>query len=94
MPKVNKYKVICIKKYNLPNSRFEFMKGYLYNLIVWEYKNSNGTSVFQYGLHNDDILIPLNVIENIIQYCENKQIYDKLGGYGDFYYKLKRAIKK
>lgn len=59
----NKCKVICINKYNLPNSRFEFMKGYLYNLIVWEYKNSNGTSVFQYGLHNDDILIPLIILE-------------------------------
>ncbi len=62
----NKCKVICINKYNLPNSRFEFMKGYLYNLIVWEYENSNGTSVFQYGLHNDDILIPLLIQEEDI----------------------------
>ncbi len=62
----NKCKVICINKYNLPNSRFEFMKEYLYNLIVWEYENSNGTSVFQYGLHNDDILIPLLIQEEDI----------------------------
>lgn len=55
---VNKCKVICINKYNLPNSRYYFEKGKLYNLIVWEY-----TSVFQYGLHNDDILIPLIIPE-------------------------------
>ena len=59
----NKSKVICINKYNLPNSRYEFVKGEINNLIVWEYENSNGTSEFQYGLHNDDILIPLIIPE-------------------------------
>lgn len=63
MSMTNKCKVICINKYNLLNSRYCFEKGKLYNLIVWEYKNSNGTSVFQYGLHNDDILIPLIIPE-------------------------------
>ena len=38
------------------------------------------------------ILIDLSVVENIIKYCEDKQVYDKLGAYGDFYYKAKKAV--
>ena len=30
-----------------------------------------------------------SILNNIIKYCEDKAIYDKLGQYGDFYYKLK-----
>ena len=63
MSMTNKCKVICINKYNLQDSRYYFEKGKLHNLIVWEYENSNGTSEFQYGLHNDDILIPLIIPE-------------------------------
>lgn len=59
----NKCKVICINKYNLPNSRYYFEKGKLYNLIVWEYKNTNKSSEFRYGLRDDDILIPLIILE-------------------------------
>lgn len=29
-----------------------------------------------------------NIIEYILKYCEDKQIYDKLSNYNDFYYKL------
>lgn len=36
--------------------------------------------------------IPVEIIEAIIKYCEDKQIYDKLGAYKDFYYKLKKLI--
>lgn len=60
----NKCKVICINKYNLPNSRYYFEKGKLYNLIVWEYININKSSEFHYGLRDDDILIPLLIPED------------------------------
>lgn len=30
------------------------------------------------------------IIKNICDYCEEQAIYDKLGRYGDFYYKLIR----
>lgn len=33
------------------------------------------------------------IIKNIIKYCEDNQIYDKLSNYGDFYYKLKNNSK-
>ena len=38
------------------------------------------------------IPIPIDVVKNIIRYCEDKQVYDKLGAYGDFYYKLKKSL--
>lgn len=34
--------------------------------------------------------IPFEAISACLDYCEEKQIYDKLGNYGDFYYKLKK----
>ena len=40
------------------------------------------------------INVPINVIENICKYCEDMQVYDKLGRYGDFYYKLKCLLNK
>ena len=33
------------------------------------------------------------VLENIVKYCEDKEIYDKLTMYGDFYYKSKQLLK-
>lgn len=38
--------------------------------------------------------LPIEAIMNVIKYCEDKQIYDKLGYYGDFYYKLKNWSNK
>ena len=37
--------------------------------------------------------IPIEIIENVFKYCEDKAIFDKLGNYGDFYYKIKTLIK-
>jgi hypothetical protein len=34
--------------------------------------------------------LPLDLVQQVIRYCEDQQIYDKLSNYGDFYYKLKR----
>jgi len=33
------------------------------------------------------------ILENVIKYCEDKQVYDKLTMYGDFYYKAKKLLK-
>lgn len=38
------------------------------------------------------MVVPKSLIMNILAYCENQSIYDKLSDYGDFYYKLKREI--
>ena len=38
----------------------------------------------------DMVQVPAEIINNIISYCESEAIYDKLGKYGDFYYKLKQ----
>lgn len=37
--------------------------------------------------------VSTELIDNIIKYCEAQAIYDKLGSYGDFYYKLKQIRK-
>jgi hypothetical protein len=34
------------------------------------------------------------ILENVASYCEDQAIYDKLGGYGDFYYKIKKLLEK
>ena len=43
---------------------------------------------------NQNISIPISVIEDICRYCETQAIYDKLSNYGDFYYKIKKLINK
>lgn len=40
------------------------------------------------------ITISRETAEDICRYCENQAIYDKLGQYGDFYYKLKSELEK
>ena len=43
---------------------------------------------------NRKISIPQSLAEDICDYCESQAIYDKLGDYGDFYYKLKQILNK
>lgn len=38
--------------------------------------------------------LPVEIIKNMLLYCENQQIYDKLSKYGDFYYKGKKWIEE
>ena len=38
------------------------------------------------------IKIEKEIIQQIIKYCEDQAIYDKLGKYGDFYYNLKKYV--
>ena len=40
----------------------------------------------------DTVNVPSQVIEQVLKYCEDKQIYDKLFNYQDFYYKLKQLM--
>lgn len=32
------------------------------------------------------------ILESVAQYCEDQAIYDKLGKYNDFYYKIKKIL--
>ena len=44
-------------------------------------------------LASDELMVvPKSVIKNVLAYCENQAVYDKLSDYGDFYYKLKREL--
>ena len=38
------------------------------------------------------VKVPMNVLEEVIHYCEYTGIYDKLGTFGDFYYKLVKIV--
>lgn len=38
--------------------------------------------------------IPEKLAMQICRYCEDKQVYDKLGYYGDFYYKLLKIVSE
>ena len=40
------------------------------------------------------IEVPREVLEDICDYCEVNGLYDKLGNYGDFYYKIKKLLNK
>jgi hypothetical protein len=40
----------------------------------------------------DNIIISKKVAESICKYCEDKAIFDKLGNYNDFYYKIKNIL--
>lgn len=38
-----------------------------------------------------NVEVSRETVNNVIEYCEAQQVYDKLGNYGDFYYKLKKV---
>jgi hypothetical protein len=41
----------------------------------------------------EKITISRSLAESICKYCEDQAVYDKLGRYNDFYYKIKRLLK-
>ena len=43
-------------------------------------------------MEKEFIEVPVEIVEAIIKYCEDKQVYDKLTYYKDFYYKLKKLV--
>jgi hypothetical protein len=40
-----------------------------------------------------EVSVPKEILEDICKYCEREAIYDKLGNYGDFYYKVKKILE-
>ena len=40
------------------------------------------------------IEVPKEVLEEVCAYCEYNGIYDKLGAFGDFYYKIKKLLNE
>ena len=38
-----------------------------------------------------EFILTESIVNGILRFCEDKQVYDKLAAYGDFYYKLKKA---
>ena len=40
------------------------------------------------------VSVPLPVIMQVLKYCEDNQIYDKLGTYQNFYYKLNQIRRE
>lgn len=41
---------------------------------------------------NIEVSVPKGILNDICRYCESMAIYDKLGQYGDFYYKIKKLL--
>lgn len=41
-----------------------------------------------------EVSVPISVLKDVCDYCEYNAIYDKLGNFGDFYYKIKKLINK
>jgi hypothetical protein len=40
------------------------------------------------------VSVPLPIIMQVLKYCEDNQIYDKLGTYQNFYYKLNQIRRE
>lgn len=57
------------------------------------HKNLLGIPNAKKNLSEDELMVvPKSIIKNVLAYCENQSVYDKLSDYDDFYYKLKRDI--
>lgn len=85
---------------NLGEKRYEKLKK-KYGFINPDSKSKTPKEQFEEKMKNNESLIdntefkvPRSVIFQILKYCEDKQIYDKLGPYQDFYYKLKQIINE
>ena len=60
-----------------------------YNVEQFE---ADGITKELLNLHS--VSVPLPVLEQVLKYCEHNQIYDKLGSYGNFYYKLNQIKRE
>ena len=61
------------------------------NFVYYE----NGQFFGVYDLVGNEITrveVPMKILEDVLRYCENNAIYDKLSKYGDFYYKIKKIM--
>lgn len=55
-------------------------------------KNKTYENQAQCAIQN--VSVPLPVIKQVLKYCEDNQIYDKLGSYQNFYYKLNQIRRE
>jgi hypothetical protein len=56
--------------------------------VVSDVQSKNGKLPIQ------NVSVPLPVIMQVLKYCEDNQIYDKLGTYQNFYYKLNQIRRE
>ena len=57
-------------------------------------KEQNLKNSTEQALNIPVVSVPLPVILQVLKYCEDNQIYDKLGNYQDFYYKLNQIRRE
>ena len=57
-------------------------------------KEQNLKNSTEQALNIPVVSVPLPVIMQVLKYCEYNQIYDKLGNYQDFYYKLNQIRRE
>ena len=57
-------------------------------------KEQNLKNSTEQALNIPVVSVPLLVIMQVLKYCEDNQIYDKLGNYQDFYYKLNQIRRE
>ena len=57
-------------------------------------KEQNLKNSTEQALNIPVVSVPLPVIMQVLKYCEDTQIYDKLGNYQDFYYKLNQIRRE
>lgn len=70
----------------------------IYNGFGITYEGTHSFLILQDILKNDSSIdkyagVPKSVLEWVCEFVENKQDYDKLSKYGDFYYKLKTLLR-
>ena len=57
-------------------------------------KEQNLKNSTEQALNIPVVSVPLPVIMQVLKYCEDNQIYDKLGNYQDFHYKLNQIRRE
>ena len=57
-------------------------------------KEQNLKNSTEQALNIPVVSVPLPVIMQVLKYCQDNQIYDKLGNYQDFYYKLNQIRRE
>ena len=57
-------------------------------------KEQNSQESQKQALKIPVVSVPLHVIMQVLKYCEDNQIYDKLGTYQNFYYKLNQIRRE
>lgn len=78
-----RYDEICIEIYNGFGIMYKGTHSFLILQDILKYVSSIDTYVD----------VPVSALEWICDFVESNQDYDKLGKYGDFYYKIKTLLR-